>query len=264
MAITKKIRFEVFKRDKFTCQYCGQSAPDVTLQVDHIEPKAKGGSDDMMNLVTSCVACNQGKKDRPLSDQSVIQKRKRQLDELQERREQLEMLMQWQRGLMDLDDETINALHELWKQCVPGYSLTDGGLLDLKKWIKRYDVMAVADAIRVSAEQYLRYEPVAEGESKPTAESARKAFSYVPRIIANKQRMADKPHLKELYYIRGILKNRLSYCNPQRAIQMLEAAYDAGATIESLTGFAKTVRNWTAFVAGTEEFLSNMQGGEDE
>ena len=36
--ISKKTRFDVFKRDSFTCQYCGKSAPDVVLQVDHINP----------------------------------------------------------------------------------------------------------------------------------------------------------------------------------------------------------------------------------
>ena len=37
-SLSKKIRFEVFKRDKFTCQYCGKTAPNVVLEVDHIEP----------------------------------------------------------------------------------------------------------------------------------------------------------------------------------------------------------------------------------
>ena len=38
MSISKKIRFEVFKRDGFTCQYCGKSPPGVTLEADHIKP----------------------------------------------------------------------------------------------------------------------------------------------------------------------------------------------------------------------------------
>lgn len=40
-SLSKKTRFEVFKRDSFTCQYCGRSAPEVVLQVDHIKPVAK-------------------------------------------------------------------------------------------------------------------------------------------------------------------------------------------------------------------------------
>lgn len=43
-SIKKKIRFEVFKRDKFTCQYCGRKAPDIVLEVDHIHPVAEGGA----------------------------------------------------------------------------------------------------------------------------------------------------------------------------------------------------------------------------
>ena len=42
-SITKSVRFEVFKRDGFKCQYCGASAPDVILEVDHIVPVAEGG-----------------------------------------------------------------------------------------------------------------------------------------------------------------------------------------------------------------------------
>ena len=36
--LSKSVRFEVFKRDSFKCQYCGKSAPDVVLEVDHIIP----------------------------------------------------------------------------------------------------------------------------------------------------------------------------------------------------------------------------------
>ncbi len=64
--LSKGLRFDVFKRDGFTCQYCGQKPPDVVLQVDHIMPVAAGGGNDIMNLVTSCEACNQGKKAKRL------------------------------------------------------------------------------------------------------------------------------------------------------------------------------------------------------
>jgi len=66
-ALSKKTRFEVLKRDGFKCQYCGASAPDVRLQVDHIKPVAHGGSDAIRNLVTSCQPCNIGKATSTLS-----------------------------------------------------------------------------------------------------------------------------------------------------------------------------------------------------
>lgn len=66
-AISKKLRFDVFKRDEFICQYCGSHPPDVVLHVDHIQPVAEGGLNDIDNLVTSCESCNLGKGARLLS-----------------------------------------------------------------------------------------------------------------------------------------------------------------------------------------------------
>lgn len=65
--LSKRTRFEVFKRDAFTCQYCGRTPPDVVLHCDHIEPVAEGGGDEITNLVTACIDCNLGKSDVPLS-----------------------------------------------------------------------------------------------------------------------------------------------------------------------------------------------------
>jgi hypothetical protein len=61
MTITNKQRFEVFKKYNFTCQYCGRHTPEVILEIDHIIPKSKGGTDDIDNLTVSCFECNRGK-----------------------------------------------------------------------------------------------------------------------------------------------------------------------------------------------------------
>jgi len=68
MGISVRLRFEVFKRDSFTCRYCGRQSPEVILELDHIIPSCEGGSDDLMNLATSCWDCNRGKSGRPLSE----------------------------------------------------------------------------------------------------------------------------------------------------------------------------------------------------
>jgi hypothetical protein len=59
--LSKKTRFEVFKRDGFTCQYCGAHPPAAILECDHIKPVAEGGLNDQDNLVTACFTCNRGK-----------------------------------------------------------------------------------------------------------------------------------------------------------------------------------------------------------
>lgn len=58
----------MFKRDEFTCQYCGATPPAVILHVDHIIPVKDGGSNVVDNLLTACEACNLGKGARKLTD----------------------------------------------------------------------------------------------------------------------------------------------------------------------------------------------------
>lgn len=61
MAVSRRLRFEILRRDDHTCRYCGGKAPDVALTVDHVVPTALGGKDDPANLVTACQPCNAGK-----------------------------------------------------------------------------------------------------------------------------------------------------------------------------------------------------------
>lgn len=64
--ISKAVRFEILARDGFRCRYCGASAPDVRIDVDHVIPLFRGGTNDPGNLVAACFPCNSGKSDRGL------------------------------------------------------------------------------------------------------------------------------------------------------------------------------------------------------
>jgi len=59
-------RKEIFRRDNYTCQYCGQSANILTI--DHLIPKHLGGETSWFNLVTACAVCNHNKGGRTLKD----------------------------------------------------------------------------------------------------------------------------------------------------------------------------------------------------
>ena len=61
MTVSKRLRYEVLRRDNHQCRYCGGTAPDVTLTVDHVVPVALGGTDAPNNLVAACRDCNGGK-----------------------------------------------------------------------------------------------------------------------------------------------------------------------------------------------------------
>jgi hypothetical protein len=61
MTVSKCLRYEVLRRDSYTCRYCGASAPTATLHVDHVTPRSQGGKDEPSNLITACEDCNLGK-----------------------------------------------------------------------------------------------------------------------------------------------------------------------------------------------------------
>jgi hypothetical protein len=152
-AIPKSIRFEVFKRDSFTCQYCGRSAPDVILEVDHINPVANGGTNDIVNLVTACFDCNRGKSKKLLSDNSVVKAQKAQLDELNTRREQMEMMVKWKEELYSQDDLFTKSICDLI-QNEKGGEITSLGKNHLKKLISQYGYPAVFDAAKIALVTY--------------------------------------------------------------------------------------------------------------
>lgn len=72
--LPKAMRFEVFKRDRFTCRYCGSTPPDAVLHCDHVRPVCRGGQNALENLVTACRDCNAGKGARLLDDRSKIER----------------------------------------------------------------------------------------------------------------------------------------------------------------------------------------------
>lgn len=59
-------RKNILRRDGHRCQYCGRT--DVTLTVDHVVPKARGGMDSWENLVCACTHCNNKKGYRTLNE----------------------------------------------------------------------------------------------------------------------------------------------------------------------------------------------------
>jgi hypothetical protein len=65
-AISKRLRFEIFKRDGFTCVYCGAPPTGGVMHLDHVVPVVEGGDSTAENLVTACSSCNLGKSSVPL------------------------------------------------------------------------------------------------------------------------------------------------------------------------------------------------------
>ena len=179
--LTPTVRFEVFKRDKFTFVYCGKSAPDVTLEVDHIKPVSKGGTNDIMNLVTSCRECNRGKRDKLLSDDSAVKKQKKQLDDMQDRREQLEMMLKWRESLAETENLEIDAIEKIFNRVTNKWGLNEDGRRDIRKLIKRFGLVEVYNACEIALNQYF------DG----SLESCINAFDKIGGICYNRQKARE-------------------------------------------------------------------------
>lgn len=72
---TRKVkfsRFNVFTRDKFTCQYCGRRKPMKELTFDHMVPRKRGGLTRWDNIVTACKTCNTRKGSLTCDDSGMF------------------------------------------------------------------------------------------------------------------------------------------------------------------------------------------------
>ena len=179
-SIPKSVRFEVFKRDRFTCQYCGAAAPDVILEVDHIKPVSKGGGNDLLNLVTSCRDCNRGKTNKELSDDSAVKVQKQQLDDMQERREQMKMMLEWRQGLDDMIEDQIEAIDRMFNSDTD-YVMGNRSRKEMSSMIRKFGFNEVYEACQIAISRYYT----------GTEWSWRNMFSKIGGICFNRKKARD-------------------------------------------------------------------------
>ena len=260
--IRKSVRFEVFKRDSFTCQYCGQKSPDVVLEIDHITPVSGGGDNDILNLVTACKACNSGKSDRQLSKNSAVEKRRMQLEDLEERRNQLQMLHDWHMSLVDLNDQAVDLAQSLWFESIgePGFSLTDKARDEIRKLIKRHGFDAICSAVREAAEAALRSPRIENQRDDVTNEW----FWKVGRIVSVQKLRSEDPGAARLLYIRGICRNRFAYCNEREALRLLQRAYGLGVGVAWMETTSKKCRCWSEWRNLMEDAIETQLSLDEE
>ena len=146
--LSKRDRFEVFKRDLFACQYCGATPPRVILHVDHILAVAGGGGNDLDNLATACAECNLGKGAKALA--AVPQPMKERAAEISEREEQLRGYQEILEAKRDRLEEEINRVAQMYEKHEIGYTLTDSARVSVRRFIERLGVHACVDAMEIA------------------------------------------------------------------------------------------------------------------
>lgn len=252
--VSKKMRFEVFKRDKFTCQYCGAKAPEVVLHADHIRPVADGGDSDILNLVTACAACNGGKGARLLDDSSAVERQRVQIEELEDRREQLEMMLAWRDQAQSEAVDVVDAISERIADR-GGFYPNESGKADIRKWLKKFTLAELLAALDESFDHYMKF----SGE-KPIMEAWGVAFKKIP-VFANMARQAiDNPNLPRLLYIQGILRNRCE--EPyENYVERLQQCVDHNWSVADLEEVAKQSYSWADMVSRLNKIAEKRRGG---
>lgn len=147
-AISKKLRFDVFKRDGFKCQYCGAHPPNVLLHVDHIVPVAEGGENDIDNLATACVACNLGKHATPLGviPQSLADK----AGEAAEREEQLRGYSDVMRSVRERVEKDAWEVADVYTSAFSIKGIDAAYFLSIKKFIDKLGLHETMDAMEIA------------------------------------------------------------------------------------------------------------------
>ena len=143
MSISKKIRFEVFKRDGFQCAYCGKTPPEVTLEVDHIDPKSKGGKDDIDNLITACFDCNRGKRNIPLD--KIPNKLNDNLEILKAKEEQLKEYRKYVLKIRQRKNLDVNKIEKEFQKYFSERRFTDTFKLSIINFLEVLDFYDLID-----------------------------------------------------------------------------------------------------------------------
>lgn len=255
--ISPKIRFEVFKRDSFRCQYCGRSAPEIVLELDHIEPHSKGGSDEILNLITSCWECNNGKSNRLLGDDTVLKKQRDQLEELQQRREQLDMMLRWRNENVDLAEKAIEAFAAAYRQRVVGWHLNESGTASARKLVKKFGLARALEALDRAADEVLEFK-----DGTATADTAERVLRYAFVL-------AEPDDVQALYRIRARVRRRWNYVHDGIAISLLRKLHKLGFSVEQIDAevtrlMATSNTSFRWFTAEIEEWIASATHGGDD
>jgi len=156
------LRFEVFKRDRFTCVYYGRTPPNVLLEVDHVMPQAAGGTDEFANLITACMDCNRGKGSRMLEEGRSPAVTQQQIDDARERVEQAKAHLDLLADLELVVDMQADALLQRWCDTFNGNKTASGWECDvsfpnrrtLRYFLKHLPVSEVFEAVDITGSKF--------------------------------------------------------------------------------------------------------------
>lgn len=236
--ISKKTRFNIFTRDGFKCQYCGRSAGEVVLEIDHIIPVVEGGTNDPLNLTTACFDCNRGKGKQQLEPEQFIDSQITELKDLQLLKEKQEQVLAWKRSLLDLKKDTSIEIQQYFEDL---FCITTKSPSTLHREVFRllvdYSVSEILEAIDALFAK---------------RKTANEAFAMLSATLKNRRLMEKNPLTGQKQYLFGILKNRFG-TDPKSAFTFMnQINFDIVDIIQvqELAKTAKTYAEWKSQCLG--------------
>jgi hypothetical protein len=221
--ISAKKRFDILERDNFTCQSCGaKQSDDVLLEVDHIKPVSKGGTNDIDNLVTLCYKCNRGKGARILGEKQSVKLEESRVDEMHKKMQQRQAYIKYKEKLNNADEQhhkkIVKIVNDLINNhfnrnsiYVSKYSLKPAQMNKLYIYQKKHGVEKLIDSIFENEHMLI---PETIEQDKDLRESINQFnFGLFYNEIFRKldiKKETDKPTVTScIKYLGGILYNRL-------------------------------------------------------
>lgn len=209
--------------------------------MDHINPVSKGGTNNLLNLVTSCMDCNRGKSNKVLSDDSVAKKQKKMADELAKRKEQIDMFMEWRSGLLEINIKSADMISEYIEKKA-SVTLTEIGKSLILNLVEKYPVKTIIGSIDESFEQTIRRYRCFKGNY---------FFELLPKVC----KFYGNYKLSSFFYMRSIIRIKRIDVDDERIKDICDLFVKTKEDFEYVKESSKKINNYDDFEVVEQELL---------
>lgn len=186
-SISTSLRYDIFTRDGYTCQYCGNKPPDVVLELDHRVPVAAGGDNDPMNLLTACWACNSGKKAKLPGQFSPVPDADVQMLKVSQEAAEYERYLAASERRTVMENRLIEYFQRLWT------TISQGSLMPservIKSWLFSYGPEITEEGIN-SANAAFGRRQISSNTQFTCNEAIKYTSGIMKRIVAQREGVA--------------------------------------------------------------------------
>jgi len=194
--VSNALRFEVLQRDRHTCQYCGRQPPEVELEIDHIMPVARGGTDDFENLLTSCRECNSGKSAK------LIER----FTQGHTKEEWRELIREKRAARLREQRAEVETVIRYWAECRGVRTVSSYDAEAIYRFVEIYDPTWIKAAIRIATrQQRSNYAKYVAGILKNWAKMGPPDYVADPDKALESVLDQKKATDKQIDYIAGLL-----------------------------------------------------------